>query len=173
MSDLQYPIGKYVQPETFTEAARSEANAGLAAAPAALRAAVAGLDDTQLDTPYRPGGWTVRQVVHHVADSHVNAYVRVKLGLTEAEPIIKTYAEERWAELPDSAGPIGVSLELLEALHRRWVSLLEQVGPDDLARTVHHPELGVLRLDQLVGSYDWHGRHHTAHITGLRYRMGW
>jgi hypothetical protein len=112
-------------------------------------------------------------VVHHVADSHVNAYVRVKLGLTEAEPTIKTYAEERWAQLPDSAGPIGVSLELLEALHRRWVSLLERLGPGELARTVRHPEQGVLRLDQVIGSYEWHGRHHTAHITGLRHRMGW
>ncbi len=173
MSDLQYPIGKYVQPAAFTEAARRAAIAGLAAAPAALRAAVEGLDDAQLDTPYRPGGWTVRQVVHHVADSHVNAYVRVKLGLTEAEPTVKTYAEERWAALPDSAGPVAVSLELLETLHRRWVSLLERIGPEEFARTVRHPELGVLRVDQLVGSYDWHGRHHTAHIVELRQRMGW
>jgi hypothetical protein len=173
MSDLQYPIGKYVQPAIFTEVTRGTAIAGLAAAPAALRAAVAGLDDTQLDTPYRPGGWTVRQVVHHVADSHVNAYVRVKLGLTEAEPVIKTYAEERWAALPDSMGPIAVSLELLEVLHRRWVSLLERIGPEEFSRTVRHPEQGVLRVEQLIGSYDWHGRHHTAHIVELRRRMGW
>jgi hypothetical protein len=173
MSDLQYPIGKYLPPATFTETARRAAIAGLAVAPAALRAAVDGLDDAQLDTPYRPGGWTVRQVVHHVADSHVNAYVRVKLGLTEAEPTIKPYAEERWAALPDSTEPIAVSLELLDALHRRWVSLLERIGPEDFARTVRHPELGVLRVDQLIGSYDWHGRHHTAHVVGLRRRMGW
>lgn len=173
MNDFQYPIGKYLPPATFTEAARRTAIAGLAAAPAAIRAAVEGLDEAQLDTPYRPGGWTVRQVVHHVADSHVNAYVRVKLGLTEAEPTIKTYAEERWAALPDSTGPIAVSLELLDALHRRWVSLLERIGPADFARTVRHPELGVLRVEELIGSYEWHGRHHTAHIVDLRRRMGW
>jgi hypothetical protein len=173
MSELQYPIGKYVTPEVYTETIRRSTVSSLAAAPALLRAAVSGLDDHQLDTPYRPGGWTVRQVVHHLADSHINAYVRVKLGLTEAEPLIKTYAEERWAVLPDSAGPIAVSLDLLESLHRRWVALLEQLGPDDFGRTVHHPELGVLTVDQLLGGYEWHGRHHTAQITGLRRRMGW
>jgi hypothetical protein len=173
MSDLKYPIGKYVMPEAFTASVRKAGIAAIAAAPAALRAAVDGLDDDQLDTPYRPAGWTIRQVVHHVPDSHLNAYVRVKLGLTEAEPTIKPYAEERWAMLPDSAGPIAVSLDLLDALHRRWVSLLEQLEPDDFARTVYHPDMGVLQIEQLVGVYAWHGRHHIAHITRLRSRMGW
>jgi hypothetical protein len=173
MSDLKYPIGKYVMPEAFSDTERKALIATIAGAPGALRAAVQGLDDHQLNTPYRPEGWTVRQVVHHVPDSHMNAYIRVKRGLTEAEPMIKTYAEERWAELPDSAGPIGVSLDLLDALHQRWVFLLERIGPDDFARTVHHPDLGILRVDQLVGAYAWHGQHHIAHITRLRSRMGW
>jgi uncharacterized damage-inducible protein DinB len=173
VTDVRHPIGKYPLPESLDATARGEALAGLAAAPAALRAAVRGLDDGQLDAPYRPGGWTVRQVVHHVPDSHLNAYLRMKLGLTEAEPTIRPYQEALWAELPDSAGPIEVSLDLLEALHHRWVYLLQRVRSDEFARTVHHPEMGVLRIDQLLGVYDWHGRHHTAQVTGLRQRMGW
>lgn len=171
--DPRYPIGKFAPPAGPDPGLLGQQLEVIAALPRHMRAAVSGLSDPQLDTPYREGGWTVRQVVHHVADSHVNAYVRVKLGLTEAEPTIKTYAEEHWAALPDSTGPIAVSLQLLEALHRRWVSLLERIGPEEFARTVRHPELGVLRVDQLIGSYDWHGRHHTAHIVGLRRRMGW
>jgi uncharacterized damage-inducible protein DinB len=145
----------------------------IAELPARLRAAVAGLTDAQLDTPYRPDGWTVRQVAHHVADSHINAYVRLKLGLTESEPLIKTYEEALWANLPDSRAPIGHSLDLLEALHRRWVLLLEQTPAADLARTVRHPDLGLVRLEQLMALYAWHGPHHVAHVTGLRERMGW
>lgn len=173
MSDDRYPIGRYDRPEALDGRARGAALAALRAAPAALRAAVAGLGDDQLDTPYRPGGWTVRQVAHHLPDSHLNAYVRMKLGLTEAEPTIKPYDENRWAELPDAAGPIDASLDLLDALHRRWVALLEALPPEAFERTLRHPELGVLRLDQLLGVYAWHGRHHVAQVTRLRDRMGW
>jgi len=173
MSDLRYPIGRFIARTQFTDASRRAAIAAIAETPARLRKAVEGLDDDQLDTPYRPGGWTVRQVVHHVPDSHLNAYVRFKLGLTEAEPRIKPYDEARWAELPDSEGSIAVSLDLLTALHARWVSLLERVAAPDFGRTVFHPELGVVHLDELLELYAWHGRHHVAHITALRKRMGW
>ena len=173
MSDLRYPIGRFIARTQFTDASRRAAIAAIAETPARLRKAVEGLDDDQLDTPYRPGGWTVRQVVHHVPDSHLNAYVRFKLGLTEAEPRIKPYDEARWAELPDSEGPIAVSLDLLTALHARWVRLLERVAGPDFGRTIFHPELGVVNLDDLLELYAWHGRHHVAHITALRKRMGW
>ncbi|MDH5315246.1 MAG: bacillithiol transferase BstA [Gemmatimonadota bacterium] len=173
MSDLQYPIGRYVARTKFTDASRRAAILAIAEAPARLRTAVQGLDDSQLDTPYRPGGWTVRQVVHHVADSHLNAYIRFKLGLTEAEPRIKPYDETRWAELPDSSGPVAVSLDLLAALHTRWVSLLERTAGPDFGRTLFHPELGVVRLDDLLEQYAWHGRHHVAQIAAHRRRMGW
>lgn len=145
----------------------------MADAPAALRSAVAGLSDAQLDTPYREGGWTVRQVVHHLPDSHLNAYVRMKLALTEDHPTIKPYHEARWAELPDSRAPLEVSLALFERLHERWVLLWESLDQEQFARTLVHPEIGVVRLDQMLASYAWHGRHHTAHITSLRARMGW
>ena len=173
MTDLRYPIGPFQRPDALGEAGRLAMILQIAEAPARLRTAVAGLTDTQLDTAYRPDGWTVRQVVHHVADSHINAYVRLKLGLTESEPLIKTYEEALWARLPDSQSPIATSLDLLEALHRRWVLLLEQAPAADFARTVRHPDLGLLRLDQLMALYAWHGRHHVAHVTGLRERMGW
>ena len=172
MTDLQYPIGRFQMPASLSETGRLAAIVQIAEAPGRLRAAAGDLTDAQLDTPYRPDGWTVRQVVHHVADSHINAYVRLKLGLTESEPVIKTYEEALWAKLPDSQAPIGNSLDLLEALHRRWVLLLEQTPAADFARTVRHPDLGLLRLDQLVALYAWHGRHHVAHLTGLRGRMG-
>jgi hypothetical protein len=146
----------------------------IAEAPARLRAAVEGLTPEQLETPYRPDGWTVRQVAHHVADSHLNAYVRFKLALTEDEPGIKTYKEALWAELADTREvPVEVSLTLLETLHRRWVALLRSLSAADFERTVRHPDHGVLNLNQLVGMYSWHGRHHVAHITALRERMGW
>jgi uncharacterized damage-inducible protein DinB len=143
-------------------------------APSRLRAAVSGLSPEQLDTPYRPGGWTVRQLVHHVPDSHLNAYIRCKLALTEQEPAVKTYEEALWAELPDTrAVPIEVSLVLLENLHRRWVTLLRSLSAADFERTLRHPELGVINLNQLLGMYSWHGRHHPAHVEALRERMGW
>ncbi len=146
----------------------------IAEAPAKLRAAVEGLSVDHLDAPYRPGGWTVRQVVHHVPDSHLNSYCRFKLALTEDEPTIKAYHEDRWAELEDSrATPIDVSLALLESLHKRWVLLMKSLGPAEFARTFRHPEIGVLSLAKNVCLYAWHGRHHAAHITSLRERMGW
>jgi uncharacterized damage-inducible protein DinB len=148
--------------------------AQLAEAPARLRQAIAGLNAEQLDTEYRPGGWTVRQVVHHVPDSHLNSYVRFKLALTEEEPAIKPYDEDRWARLEDSrVTPVETSLDLLDALHERWVMLLRSLSPDDFKRAFRHPELGAVSLNKNVGLYAWHGRHHVAHITSLRERMGW
>jgi uncharacterized damage-inducible protein DinB len=142
--------------------------------PARLRAAVEGLSDEQLDTPYREGGWSVRQVVHHVADSHMNAYVRCRLGLTEAEPTVKPYDEARWAELPDArSAPVGVSLTLIDSLHKRWVMLLRSLSDDEFAREYQHPEDGTVRLDKMLAVYAWHGSHHVAHINALRERKGW
>jgi uncharacterized damage-inducible protein DinB len=139
-----------------------------------LRAAVRGLSETQLDTEYRPGGWTVRQVVHHMPDSHLNSYVRFKLALTEDEPTIKPYAEDRWAELADSkATPVEVSLTLLDSLHDRWVRLLRPLGEEEWKRTFRHPSLGPMTLEKTLALYAWHGRHHVAHITELRKRMSW
>jgi len=146
----------------------------IAQTPAKLRGAVAGLADAQLDTPYRPDGWTVRQVVHHVPDSHLNSYVRFKLALTEDDPTIKTYAEDRWAELADSkATPIEVSLTLVDSLHDRWMRLLRSLTPEEWKRTFRHPELGPMTLEKTLALYAWHGRHHVAHITELRKRMSW
>jgi uncharacterized damage-inducible protein DinB len=174
MDDLRYPIGKARMETRLEDGERREMIDQLEETPARLRAAVAGLTAEQLDTPYRPGGWTVRQVVHHVPDSHLNAYVRFKLALTEPEPAIKTYDEARWAELPDTRSvPVEVSLALLENLHRRWVTLLRSLDAADFDKTVRHPDYGVINLNQLLGLYAWHGRHHTAHVTGLRERMGW
>ena len=173
MSDLRYPIGRHERVATLAPAQRHECIEQIAAAPAQLRRAVARLDDRQLDTPYRPDGWTVRQVVHHVPDSHLNAYVRFKLGLTEDQPAIRTYEEKLWAETPEMRAPIDVSLTLLEGLHGRWVLLLRALEPAHFARTIQHPELGRVTLDGILASYAWHGRHHTAHITTLRERMGW
>lgn len=173
-TDLRYPIGRFRRVTTLTNAERRESIESIAAAPARLRAAIQGLTEEQLDTPYRPDGWTVRQVVHHVPDSHMNAYIRFKWTLTEENPTIKTYAEGRWAELEDSrTTPVEVSLTLLEALHDRWVRLLRSMKPEDFARPFNHPENGPMTLDSLLAIYDWHGRHHAAHITGLRERMGW
>lgn len=173
MSDLRYPIGEFVAPGSLTPAERVEAIEQIAQLPGRLRDAVAGLSDEQLDTPYRPGGWTVRQVVHHVPDSHLNAYVRWKLTLTEDVPTIRTYDEKRWAELPDTQAPIDASLDLLEALHVRWVTLLRQLGDDAWERRLAHPEIGDLGLDDMLALYAWHSRHHVAHITSLRAREGW
>jgi uncharacterized damage-inducible protein DinB len=175
MSDLRYPIGRFERPTTLSAAERASCIDDIAAAPGTLRNAVDGLSDAQLDTPYRPGGWTVRQVVHHVPDSHLNAYARVRLALTEEVPTIKPYDEARWAELPDArALPVEVSLQLLEALHGRWVPLLRRIDPAGAARRLRHPEHGrEMTVDELIALYAWHGHHHVAHVTGLRERMGW
>ena len=173
--DLRYPVGKFVRPKSLTPAERKAAIRAVADAPGLLRAAVKGLTDAQLDTPYRPGGWTVRQVVHHVPDSHMNAYVRFKLALTEDVPTIKPYDEAKWAELEDGRSKlVEDSLALVEALHSRWVFLLERLKPSDFDRTVNHPEWDKpMSLDHLLALYAWHGAHHTAQITSLRERSGW
>ena len=172
--DLQYPIGKFHRPTKWEDADRAAAIATIAALPKELAAAVSGLADAQLDTPYRPGGWHVRQVVHHVADSHANAYTRLRLALTENEPTIKPYAEALWAELLDARTmPVAASLRLLDALHARWVTLATSLTAAQCARTFRHPESGVQTIDWLFALYAWHGRHHTAHITELRKRESW
>lgn len=174
MEELRYPIGKFVAEADVTEEKRRHWIEEIASTPDQLRAVVAGFRPEQLDTPYRPGGWTVRQVVHHLPDSHLNAYVRFKLALTEREPMVKTYDEAAWAELTDArAAPVELSLALLESLHRRWVLVLRSLTPADFARTFRHPELGRVTLDTYLQMYAWHGRHHVAHITSLRERMGW
>lgn len=174
MTDPRYPIGKFEMKAPFTEEIRRKLIEDIASTPAKLRAAIAGLSPQQLDTPYREGGWTVRQVVHHLPDSHLNAVVRCRLTLTEQEPTVKPYDETRWAELEDArTAPIGPSLSLLESLHARWVILLRSLTPADFKRTYRHPESGVADLDRLLGVYAWHGRHHVAQITALRDRMNW
>jgi hypothetical protein len=173
MTDLRYPVGRHSSVKALTPDQRADCIMQIADAPATLRRAVAGLGERQLDTPYRPEGWTVRQVVHHLPDSHLNAYVRFKLALTEERPTIKPYDQARWAATAEMRAPVEVSLQLLAALHERWVLLLRGMGPAEFARTLNHPESGVLTLDGLLAMYAWHGRHHTAHITGLRERMGW
>lgn len=174
MSDPRYPIGKFSFPGSISEADRATFIGHIAEAPAKLRAAVAGLSPQQLDTPYRDGGWTVRQVAHHVPDSHMNAYVRYKLALTEDVPTIKPYEEARWANLADTQStPIEVSLALMDSLHDRWVRLLRSLGPEDWKREFRHPEMGVVTLEKNLALYSWHSRHHVAHITELRKKMGW
>ncbi len=174
MSDPRFPIGKFHYDGPPTEVQRQAFIADIANTPTALREAVEGLSAQQLNTPYREGGWTVRQVVHHVPDSHMNAYIRFKLALTEEEPTIKPYAENLWAELADSQStPIEVSLTLLETLHDRWVRLLRSLSPEDWKKQFRHPELGVVPLEKNVALYSWHGKHHVAHVTELRKRMGW
>lgn len=171
---LQYPIGKFYYREDAKEESRKAYIKEIEDLPAKLRHAVKGLNDKQLDTPYRPDGWTVKQVVHHIPDSHLNAYVRIKLALTEDEPIIKTYEEKEWAKLHDySRTPIEVSLDLLEVLHKRWVILLNSLKDNDFCKKLNHPELGLISIDFTVANYAWHGNHHVAHITSLRERMGW
>lgn len=174
MTDLRYPIGKLEMEPQLTAEARRDLIDQIEQAPARLRAAVEGLTPGQLDTPYRPEGWTVRQVAHHVPDSHLNAYVRFKLALTEDTPLIKTYEEAAWAKLPDTFSvPVEVSLVLLESVHRRWVAVLRSMSAADFERALRHPDHGIINLNQLLGLYAWHGRHHVAHVTGLRERMGW
>jgi uncharacterized damage-inducible protein DinB len=178
MEDLRYPVGPF---EWKGDASASQLKdqleewiSAIGAAPGELRAAVKGLSPEQLDTPYRPGGWTVRQLAHHLPDSHLNSYVRFRLALTEPEPAIKPYDQERWAELSDArTAPVEISLDLLDSLHRRWVLLLRSLAPTDWKRAFRHPEIGLVTLERNVALYAWHGRHHVAQITSLRRRMGW
>lgn len=172
--DERYPIGRFRVPEEASAAMRAQWLDELRRAPHALRSAVAGLAPHQLDTPYRDGGWTVRQLVHHVADSHMNAYVRFKLALTEDEPTVKAYDEAAWADLPDARMPVDVSLDLLDALHARWVELLERLDESAWRRSFVHPESGAsIPLVRNLALYAWHGAHHTAHVSRLRERRGW
>ena len=170
---LRYPIGRFQEDPHPTAEKYERWIDRIAALPGDLRTVVQDLTGDQLDTPYRPHGWTVRQVVHHVPDSHLNAYVRTKLALTEDVPTIKPYDEAAWARLPDCSGPPEPSLQLLEALHARWTALLRSLDGAALLRTLDHPEEGTLTVGRFVQSYAWHGRHHHAHIAGLRTRMGW
>jgi hypothetical protein len=173
LDDLRYPIGRFNPTASSLPGIRAAHIQTLRQLPERLRAAVAGLNDAQLDTPYREGGWTARQVVHHLADSHAMAYTRCKLALTEDWPTINPYKEAAWAELADSRSPVEVSLALIEGLHGRWVALLEALTDDDLRKGYNHPERGKEMLVKMLAMYDWHSRHHTAHITGLRARKGW
>jgi uncharacterized damage-inducible protein DinB len=174
MADDRYPVGTFKKQDTTSESERLALIQRLAEAPALLRHAVTGLSDQQLDTPYREGGWTVRQVTHHLADSHMNAYIRCKLLMTEPHPTIRPYDQDRWAKLHDaSTNPIEVSLVLLESLHSRWVAFLMALAPADFSKTLNHPESGTMKLDDVLQLYAWHGRHHTAQITALKERMGW
>jgi uncharacterized damage-inducible protein DinB len=174
MDDLRFPIGSFVAPAALTAGDRARLIGEIRDTPTRLREAIAGLSDEQLDSPYRPGGWTVRQVVHHLPDSHMNGYTRFRLALTEDQPTIKPYDEARWAELADArSGPVDVSLGLLVALHARWVALLESLHAEQWTRAYRHPDMGVVSLGTALALYAWHGRHHVAHVTRLRERSGW
>jgi len=172
--DLRYPVGEFRFPKSVSPQELALFIDEIAETPERMRAAITGLSEPQLDTPYRPGGWTVRQLAHHVPDSHINSYVRFRLALTEDEPVIKPYEEARWAELPDArTAPVEMSLALLENLHARWVPLLRSLYDVEWKRTFRHPELGLVSLENNAALYAWHGRHHVAHVTKLRERMGW
>ena len=171
--DLRYPVGRFDPAAPVDPAMRAPAIEAIADLPARMREAVSGLSDAQLDTPYRPGGWTVRQVVHHVADSHMNGLIRTKLALTEDVPTIKPYDENAWSTVPDMRLPIDVSLGLLDGLHTRWTAVWRALQPADFARQFVHPEIGTMSLDTQLQSYAWHSRHHVAHIAFLRQRQGW
>jgi hypothetical protein len=175
MNDVRYPIGPFTSvARPLTDEERAKLIDAIEAHPARMRAAVDGLSDEQLDTPYRDGGWTVRQVVHHVVDSHVNAYCRFKLAVTEDNPTVRTYEEKDWAELPDGkSAPVEGSFAILDALHARWVSFLRGLKPDDFRRPLHYPGVGDRHVDLLLEIYGWHGPHHEAHVTRLKDRMGW
>ncbi len=174
LDDLRFPVGRFSPPASSMAGIRAAHLNSLRLLPERLRAAVAGLDTAQLDTPYRQGGWTIRQVVHHVADSHANAYIRCKLALTEDWPTIKPYDEAAWANLADTRSlPVEISLSLIEALHVRWVALLESLSEEDFQKGYNHPALGRQNLATALALYEWHSRHHTAHITSLRTRQGW
>lgn len=174
MEDLRYPVGKYT-PQPYSDKQLKDWLIDISFLPQHLENAITNLDEAQLETPYRPEGWTVKQLVHHVADSHMNAYIRFKLGLTEENPTIKPYEEGEWALLNDTKNlPINISLTLLHALHTRWVEVLKGIDSEGWKRTVFHPEQKKqISLWELLGSYAWHGRHHTAHVTALRERMKW
>lgn len=171
--DPRYPIGDFEMPKNVTAAMRQAAIDGIAVTPAKMRAAVKGLNDVQLDTAYRDGGWTVRQVVHHVPDSHMNALIRLKLALTEENPTIKPYNETEWARLADAQMPIEPSLVLLDSVHARWDRIWRSMKPEQFSRKLIHPDHGQRTVDWLLFDYEWHGRHHTAHITELRKQKGW
>jgi hypothetical protein len=172
--DIRYPVGKWTRQPVASDAARAELIRHIEELPTKITSAVAGLTDAQLDTPYRPEGWTPRQIVHHVADSHMNAYIRFKLGVTEDHPTIKPYDQQSWAETGEArSGPLSLSLPLLESLHGRWVTFLKTLGTSAFARTIMHPETGPMTLDDLLGLYAWHSQHHTAHITQMRKRNNW
>ncbi|UZJ81166.1 YfiT family bacillithiol transferase [Fictibacillus sp. KU28468] len=173
MIDLRYPVGLFALDQDITEKKIEKWIHDIESAPNQLKEAVNDLTEEQLDTPYRPGGWTVRQVVHHLPDSHLNSYTRFKLALTEENPVIRPYKEDQWAKLPDSKLPIAFSIQLLEALHERWIVLLKSLTTADLEKTFTHPDSGVVSLAQNIGLYSWHSRHHIAHITSLRQRSGW
>jgi uncharacterized damage-inducible protein DinB len=173
-SNLSYPIGGFETPASVSAAARDGYVSDIEAAPRKLREAVANLNARQLDTPYRPGGWTVRQVVHHLADSHLNAYARFRLALTEDAPAIRTYEEARWAELPDAkTGEVEMSLSLLDAIHARWLTCIRALPTEAFDRVYRHPEMGVVSLNQQLALYAWHGKHHVTQITSLAQRSGW
>jgi uncharacterized damage-inducible protein DinB len=171
--DLRYPIGELHLKEEINKNDIEQWISEIEKAPDKLSEAVSGLTEEQIDSPYRPDGWTVRQVVHHIADSHINGYIRFKLGLTEEQPTIKPYDEASWAKLNDSNLPIEVSITLISSLHKRLVNLLKSFNENDFSKTVNHPENGTMTLAQLIATYAWHGNHHIAHITSLRERMGW
>jgi hypothetical protein len=170
---LSFPVGRFERATSCTPEQRAAAIEDIVRLPRAMRDAVAGLDDEQLATPYRPGGWTVRQVVHHVADSHMNGFIRVKMAMTEDVPLIKPYDQDAWATLDDVSLPIEVSLSLLDALHARWGTICHSLTEAQFAREFRHPEIGVLTVDAQVQLYAWHSRHHVAHVTRLRTRRGW
>jgi uncharacterized damage-inducible protein DinB len=172
--DLRYPIGRFEWTGPSTAEDRQRWIEQIGSLPSELLSAAGGLTHEQLDTPYRDGGWTVRQVIHHVADSHMHSYLRCKLALVEDDPTIKAYDEKVWAQLPDSVtAPCEISLSLLDSLHRRWVVVWKNIADDEWSRSYRHPEHGLVSLDMTLAHYAWHGRHHTAHITGLRQRMNW
>ncbi len=175
MEQLQYPVGRYERPAAMTAQLKKEWMGTLSALPAWLDASIENLDEHHLGVPYRPGGWNIRQVVHHLADSHMNAYIRLKLALTEENPTVKPYDEKAWAELPDNdLVPINISITLLHALHRRLVVQLEQLNDADWERTYYHPDhKRNFPVWEMVALYAWHSRHHTAHIMQLRQRMNW
>jgi uncharacterized damage-inducible protein DinB len=174
MEDLQYPIGPFKAQEAYQRQQRAELIDEIAVTPERLRQAIRGLSEQQLEIPYRPGGWTVRQVVHHIPESHMNSYIRFKLALTEEKPTIKPYDESAWAKLPDvTQTPIEVSLALLESLHSRWTVLLRSMSDNDFKRQFTHPDIGLMTLEKNLALYAWHGAHHVAHITKLRDRMEW
>lgn len=174
MPDIRYPIGTLKMEDTITGEKRRQYIDQFAETPSMLRQAVSGLSSSQLDTPYRPEGWTIRQVAHHLADSHMNAYVRFKMALTEENPTVKSYEQERWADLEDSrTTPVEDTLSVIDGLYRRWTILLRSLNPEGFARTLDHPDWGIISLDRYLSICVWHGMHHIAHIKGLRQRMNW